>query len=181
MHLVKLSPGNEQLWHLMKSKFDGANGDFRDEFMTAYVVGMRDVAQEDLARLATFSPEEEEGSRLRYSDGENAGAPLDGRSHLVRNILAVWQEPDALTRGKLLVLLGLKSTNLHFGLLEKLAARARRGVLELAATLSTADRAVLRDFIHWCATDAVGRMDDYFYTKEQAEWLASLQKQMETL
>ena len=167
-----------QLWDLVKQKFDGAQGGFRDEIAAAYTAGLRDVAQDDLAHLATASPEEEEGTRYNYWGGKNGGKPVDGRYHLARRILAVWQEPDALTRGKLLLLLGLINADERQQIPGVFGDRVMNDLIAAAGSLDADHRTKLIAFASWCATDAVGRMDDYAFTKSQAEWLKCIMQKM---
>lgn len=167
-----------QLWALIKLKFDGSDGDFRTQIATAYTAGLRDAAQDDLAHLATASPREAEGTRYDYSGGENGGLPVDGRYHLARGILAVWEEPDALTRAKLLLLLGLKNADERRQIPGVFSKRIETDLLASAARFDARDRAKLIAFTRWCATDAVGRMDDYAFTKSQAEWLNRMMQKL---
>ncbi len=167
-----------ELWNLIKQKLDGAQGDFGNDIAAAYSADLRDIAQDDLAHLATASPEEEEGTRYNYSGGKNAGMPVDGRYHLARAILAVWQEPDALTRAKLLLLLGLKNADESRRISDVFGERLLNDLLASAASLNARDRARLITFARWCATDAVGRVDDYAFTKSQAQWLNSVMQEM---
>lgn len=170
---------SRQLWDLMKQKFDGAQGGFRDEIATAYTAGLRNFAEEDLACLATTSPEEKEGTRFDCWGGESGGKPVDGRYHLARAILAVWNEPDALTRAKLLLVLGLKNADERRQIPGPFGDKIMDDLLAAAASLQASDRNRLTKFARWCATDAVGHIDDYPFTKSQAQWLADITQKVE--
>ncbi len=119
-----------------------------------YCLDRREV-KGDLERIATAGPEDYEGERAYSST--SAPGPVTDRFHAARKVLALWNEQDPLTRGKLLVAFGFEEGGRDGS---PVGRTVRAQLRELAKTLPAADAAALVAFTvsrERAAAEAQGR------------------------
>lgn len=90
---------NSRLVAAIKPELSNTNVSVPDLFWVIWSANLAEL-QSDLERLATHNTDEYEDKKAQSSGGEIS--PVAGRFHLARKILALWREPDAVTRGRLL-------------------------------------------------------------------------------
>jgi hypothetical protein len=111
----------------------------------AWAAGLREL-EPSIRALATSSPED-------YENARKDGAPADKnpRYHVARQVVALWNETDPLTKAKLLVLeKSWYSPKIHD---EKVVIELR----SILPNLSNHQKAAFRGFLDWCV--ASGHLD----------------------
>jgi|GEM_PF-1836183 len=116
---------------------------------SAYTADLRQFGP-FLERLATFDPQEVEGGS-GLGKGRHPELEHGERYHRARQIVAVWNEPDALARARCELLLGLGFQHQYgpddlFGPVQ----RAKLRLAEHVAQLSPSEREAFAEFVHWC-------------------------------
>ena len=94
----------EPLARLLEPQFTETNGDLDTMFWSAWRAELR-VLKPALEKVATSSTDDAEGSRASSYSSEKS--PVNGRFHLARQIVSIWNEEDALTGARLLVAFGI--------------------------------------------------------------------------
>ncbi len=153
-YLARLSkePGLRRLAQILAPHFQRTNLQITEILWSAWAADLREF-KDEIERIATGSPAEEEGPRASSSGGPVT--EVNERYHLARKIAALWNEKDRLTRGKLLLALGYSQT---YEFVESEALERREQMEAALATLAgeatPAELEALRRFIIW-AEDSV--------------------------
>jgi hypothetical protein len=145
---------------LMRPYFDGRKGGLDDLALIAWAADLRELRPE-LEGVANSGPEDVEDTSQR-TWRQSEGAPL-GRCHMPRQVLALWDEEDALTRTKLLVAFGFEhALEVTSGYSPELGGRMRTDLARVAGALADRERDQLADFLKWCeAAHPAGGADPY--------------------
>jgi hypothetical protein len=112
-------------------------------FLSAWSADLRELSP-DLARIATASP----------SQYEKFGG---GRYHPARKIVALWNEEDLLTRGKLLIAFGLKEPSIVDPEYPERGDQMKAELGRLAGAATSDQKDELAGFLAWCEAHAVGK------------------------
>lgn len=163
----------QEYW--LRLRLKDAHGQWNDFFFDAFAADLR-LARDDLARAATRTPEEPEGPRADWS-----GLPdtLKGGFHSARQVIALWDEPDAVTRAKMGVVFGLRAQRDETpGKLAGAWDRMRRDLAGAFPGLDPAGKAELRRWIGWCGETAPGGVTGEEWTGPQRAWLDALAGQL---
>jgi hypothetical protein len=96
---------NPRLLAILQQQLKRTNKKVPDLMMAAWSADLREL-KPDLESIATSGPGDYEDERANSHGG--AVRDVDGRFHLARKIVALWNEEDLLTRCRLLFIFGLK-------------------------------------------------------------------------
>ena len=103
----------------------------------------------DVRKLATSGPDDYEDEAMSASCSEKR--EVSGRCHLARQILALWNEEDLVTRCRLLIAFGYKNKYDFVGEpKEERLARLKDELAGLAHKLSPEQKQRVADFVAWC-------------------------------
>ncbi len=115
-------------------------------FVSLYITNLRDTAPE-LARVATLDATDVEGSEMRSAGG--AVHAVKDRFHMPRQILALWDEPDATTTARMLIAWSIHHASAKGMFCDRVQEQAHA-----ALAAPGIDLAALRDFLDWCLSSA---------------------------
>jgi len=172
-YLARLSgeAGPRRLARMIAPHFKRTNLRITEILWSAWAADLREF-KDDIERIATASPTDEEGHRA-----SSFGGPLtevNERYHLARKIAALWNEEDLLTRGKLLIALGFKEA---YELMESAALERRESMKEAlmksAREATPTDLEALRKFMIWAEDKAIATESESVY-RERKEAFAQL-------
>ena len=101
-----------------------------------------------LEEIATSGPDD-------YQDGETGcledSKPIDGRLHMARKVVSIWNEEDIVTRVKLLIGMGMYSLNTYYDNPEpERTNRVKIELQKLGTELTKGAREELRAFLEYC-------------------------------
>lgn len=141
---------HEKLRRLLAPQLEESRGELDAVLFAIWRNDLREL-RPALGQIATHGPEDFEGD-LTHSYGGSV-RPVDGqRYHRARHILALWDEPDAFTRARLLIAFGVAS--------EDDFSRPPDGALAYLcqslrpASLTPEQRSALREWVDWCEQNA---------------------------
>ncbi|HKP03346.1 MAG TPA: hypothetical protein VJU77_08265 [Chthoniobacterales bacterium] len=108
--LAQLDPDrfNPRLVTIVKPHLSSTNKSVSALIWLIWSADLR-VLQPDVERLATRNGDEFEDRKAGSFGG--AVGPLTGRFHLARKLMSLWEEPDAVTRARLLIALAIGENN----------------------------------------------------------------------
>jgi hypothetical protein len=167
-YLARLSKeaGPRRLAQILAPHFRRTNLQITEILWSAWAADLREF-QDEIERIATASPADEEGPRASSSGGPVT--EVRERYHLARKIAALWNEKDRLTRGKLLLALGYSES---YEFVESESQERRERMKEALATLAgeatPAEIEALRQFIIW-AEDSVVKKEKTPLYRERME------------
>ena len=162
-YLARLSgeAGARRLAQILAPHFRRTNLQITEILWSAWAADLREF-KDEIERIATASPAEEEGPRASSSGGPVT--EVNERYHLARKIAALWNERDLLTRGKLLLALGYSES---YEFVESEALERREHMKEALATLAgeatPAGLEALRQFITWAEDNVVKKEEEAVY------------------
>ncbi|MBL8113223.1 MAG: hypothetical protein JNK60_10080, partial [Acidobacteria bacterium] len=141
---------------ILKPHFTQTNRMLESLFLSTVAADLREL-RPDIERIATGSAEDVEGDKINRSGGRVT--PVAERYHLARKILAVWDEPDAFTRAKLIVAFAFALEPWQLEGAPERADRVRSNLEDTLSRMSGPQRAELRVFVADAAktrTETVG-------------------------
>ncbi len=146
--LAQVDPArfNPQLLAIIKPNLAQTNIQMAELLWCIWSADLREVKPE-LERLATASPDDYEDPKACSYGG--SVTPVDGRFHLARKIVSIWNEDDDTARARLLAGLALGECNSFIS--EPVPERLRRLQIELGSTgakLTTAQRDQIAALLH---------------------------------
>jgi hypothetical protein len=136
---------NPRLLAIIRPELASTNKQMSEILWAVWSADLRDL-NADLQRLGTRGPEEHEDRKANSYGGRESA--VTGHFHLARQIAAVWNEPDALTRARLLV--ALATIHGYAFVMEpkpERLARLTEEMRSLNAALSAGDRQELAAFL----------------------------------
>lgn len=136
----------EELRAILLPRFQRTSSSLAPVFAALYVTNLRDTAPE-LTRVATLDATDVEGMEMR-SAGGGVHAVKD-RFHMPRQILALWDEPDATTTARMLIAWSIHHASAKGMFCDRVQAQAHA-----ALAAPGIDLAALRDFLDWCLSSA---------------------------
>ncbi len=150
-HLAQADPDrlNPKLSRIIEPHLASTNINMKQVLWAIWSADLREHKPR-LEQLATSGPDDYEDPKAASSGGK--ATPVEGRFHLARIIVALWNEEDPATKAKLLVALGNKEPH-HFTGENACPERRHRMRLELkqvAERLSPEAREEVRVFLQWC-------------------------------
>lgn len=134
-----------ELQERLAKQLEVTHGYLNDTFRAIWVLNRTDLKPQ-LEKIATSGPEDFEGVRATGS-GSHRLQTNQQRYHLARQVLALWDEPNAVTKAQMSVALAANqlSEKDWNGVVEK---RLREDLQTL--NLSISDRKTVFDFVEWC-------------------------------
>jgi len=133
----------DRILRLLEEELGQPNRDPSDAALCAYVLDLR-ALKGRLESIATAGPDDYEDACAR----PGREAPAAGRYyHVPRKVAAIWNEEDALTRGRLLA--GLCLATRWSECKDMVRQTAGRQLVELAGSLPQEDRRRLVEFAAW--------------------------------
>jgi hypothetical protein len=104
-----------------------------------------------LEAMATSGPQDYEGHRAN-----SGGTPreTEGRFHLARKIVSIWNETDLTTRANLLIAFGVEDLGWHASSGE--TARWKTELKEVSKVLKEEDMRRVKEFLAWCRAGKEG-------------------------
>ena len=171
-HLAQCDPAkyNPRLLAILKPQLKKTNKRVPDLLMAVWSADLRGLAP-DLESIATATPDDYEDEKAHSCGGEESA--IEGRLHLARQILSLWNEEDALTRCRLLLAFGF---NHAFELFEEQAPeRLTRMRIELDKTaqkLTRDERKAADGFLRWYQDEHINKEDEPAYRGLRAKFAA---------
>lgn len=110
---------------------------------SVWIADLQELKSE-LMRIATSGPDDYED---RKASGAGPESRLEGRVHMARQILATWLEEDAVTRGKLLIALGMQDGWILSQDQPARWTRMKLSLQQLRRDLSPQDLIKVQDFV----------------------------------
>lgn len=154
---------NPRLKAILQPQMKQTNKRMTDLLMAVWSADLREL-KPDLERIATSSPDDYEDERAHSCGGEVSA--VEGRFHLARKILSLWNEEDTMTRCRLLLAFGFNDT---FEFVEEpVPERLVRMKFELAKTAQILTREQLKevsDFLQWYQVAHLSKVNDETYRK----------------
>lgn len=150
-HLAQSDPKalNPRLAALLSPHFKNTNLMMTEILQAVWAADLRGLRNE-LERLATSGADDVEDGKANSCGGDVT--PVEGRFHLARKIVAIWNEPDPHTRAKLLLAFG--ANELPDEECPERAARLRLELQALRTALSADELAAALSFLDWlCARE----------------------------
>jgi hypothetical protein len=139
----------QQLLPALKANLKHTNFNLMEVIMDVWVVDLREL-EPDLKRIATASPDDEEGFRVRQWGG--AASDVNEKYHLARKVLSLWKEEDRLTRAKLIIAFGMLSNRLDSSFeLE----RAKSELQKIQSALSESEKKEVQSFLDFCGKQSI--------------------------
>lgn len=139
-----------------------------DLLMAVWSADLRGL-KADLERIATSGPDDYEDERA-HSCGGKARA-IEGRFHLARKILSLWNEEDPMTRCRLLLAFGFN--NAYEFVEAPVTERLARMKIELAKTaqiLTREQRKEVSDFLQWYQGEHIKKENVEAYRTRRAKF-----------
>lgn len=139
---VQIKP---RLKKIFLPEFDRCSWEFDGMVSYMWMADLRDL-KPDLEKCANSGPEDEshQGYSSQTDDGKYVG--LERRLHIARKVVALWNEEDPATRGRLLLAFGLFRR--EFSSPEHLF-RMKSELAQLEPVLTPADKQVVAGFLAW--------------------------------
>ena len=162
----------QEFWLRMRLK--DAHGNWDSLFFDLYAADLR-LAKDDIARAATLSPSEREGSRANV--WMSTEQTLKGGFHSARQVVALWEEPDELTRLKMQIAFGLRAVDdFSFGEVYRALDRLQKQVAAGAPLLSAEENAVVLRWVQWCREKAPQEVIGQRLSSKHLDWLSECQQ-----
>jgi hypothetical protein len=151
---AKMRDMHEKLLKIVRSQFNETFQSVDVLGLLVYAVDLREL-KGDLERMATSGPEDYEGEMGTSLSGRPKA--VEGRYHMPRKVLAIWNEQHAPTRAKLLIALW-REHGKEFGGLA--AGRIQQQLRDLAPAVKGDDARGVLAFLDWCEDHAAEIMPD---------------------
>jgi len=156
---------NQKLLSLLRPHLERTNRMISGILWAIWAADLREL-KPDLERIATSSPEDYEDPHAHSFGG--GVTPIEGRLHLARQIVAVWNEEDPATRTKLLLAMGFES--LGPGAAPERLAQWDRQLSDAAKSLSAEQAKDVDDFIKWYEKEHIAKDENPGYRKRRMEF-----------
>jgi hypothetical protein len=171
-------PFRSRMSKLLAPELRETKGFLNDTFRAFWQLNLREMKGE-LERIATSGPSDYEGNS--GSGGSNHRDQVQHRYHLARQIVALWNEKDPLTRTKMQVALAAANCaelqNTDDGALEA----ARTQLAAMYRELSQEQRKELIAFMDWCTENALGLFAEWNLEPEQHEFSEAMKSLRDAL
>ena len=129
-----------------------------DVIIIIWEAGLKEL-KDDLERIATSGPGDYQDEEESYFGG-NPGNRITGRFHKARQICALWNEEDPLTRGKLLIAFVLADPYSSLYSRHPIAfLRVKKELEMIAPCLDPGKRGQVLSFLDWCKSWYLKRND----------------------
>lgn len=136
---------NPRLLAILQPQLKRTNKKVSDLMMAAWSTDLRDL-KPDLESIATSGPDDYEDERANSYGG--VVRAVDGRFHLARKIVSLWNEEDLATRCCLLLIFGLNENCFYSGNPEQ-SARIKSELTKTVQVLTPEQRKQMIVFLEW--------------------------------
>lgn len=159
---------NPRLRAILQPQMKQTNKMVTDLLMAVWSADLR-VLKSDLERIATSGPDDYEDERAHSCGGEMSA--VEGRFHLARKILSLWNEEDVVTRCRLLLAFGFKDA--YAFVEEPVPERSARMKIELAKAAQLLTREQRKDvgiFLQWYQGEHINKENEPTYRDRRAKF-----------
>jgi hypothetical protein len=159
---------NPRLQAILQQHMKQTNKMVTDLLMAVWSADLRGL-KSDLKRIATSGPDDYEDERAHSCGGEIRA--IEGRFHLARKILHLWNEEDAMTRCRLLLAFGFNDAYEYVE--EPMPERLVRMRTELAKTariLTREQRKEVSVFLEWYQGEHINKENETAYRERRAKF-----------
>jgi hypothetical protein len=161
----------DKILRILEAELGQPDRDPSDAALCAFALDLR-ALKGKLESIATAGPEDYEGSPLRF----DRKTPAVCRYHVPRKVAAIWNEEDALTKGKLLAALYLATR--WTDCKDMVRQTAARQLVELAGSLPQEDRKRLVAFASWYRKDLLKDREEESGSDSDADFIEFLRMKL---
>ena len=160
---------NPRLQAILKLQLERTNKMAADLLMAAWSADLR-ALRPDLERLATSGPDDYEDERAHSCGGEERA--FEGRFHLARQILSIWDEEDPASRCRLLLAFGLHQAAEFVEEPEpEWRARMETELASIGRILTTEQRKEAASFLAWYQEQHIDKEEQELCRQRRAKFI----------